>query len=48
MVFVATRALHGLFYVTNRASLRSLSWAVGYACVLGLLGQAAWALGRAA
>ena len=41
IVFVVGRVLHGVFYVTNRASLRSLSWLVGMLCVLALIVMAA-------
>ncbi len=39
--FVVFRVLHGLFYVGNRASLRSLAWFGGFACVIALLAMAA-------
>lgn len=41
LVFVASRVLHGLFYVSNRAPLRSLSFLVGLGCCLWLFGLAA-------
>lgn len=34
--FIAFRVLHGILYVLDRASLRSLAWAGGFACVIGL------------
>ena len=37
VVFVASRVLHGVFYVGNQASMRSLVWFVGFACVVSLL-----------
>ena len=43
ITFVIARVLHGLFYVTDRATLRSLAWFIGLACVIGLLAQAAMA-----
>ena len=48
MVFVGLRLLHGIFYLTNAHALRSLVWFGGFACVLGLLGQAALRAGSAA
>ena len=41
IVFVAGRVLHGVFYVTNRAPLRSLAWLVGMICVVTLIVLAA-------
>lgn len=41
VVFVVGRVLHGVFYVTNRAALRSLAWLVGMLCVLALIVMAA-------
>ena len=41
VVFVISRVLHGVFYVGNKASLRSLVWFVGFACVMALLAMAA-------
>lgn len=34
--FVAFRLLHGLLYIRDKASLRSLAWVGGFACVIGL------------
>ena len=36
IVFVLARVMYIACYVTDRASLRSLFWAVGYLCVLAL------------
>lgn len=41
LVFVASRALHGLFYIGNLALLRSLSFTVGLGACLWLFGLAA-------
>ena len=41
IVFVVGRVLHGVFYVTNRAPLRSLAWLVGMICVVTLIVLAA-------
>ena len=41
VAFIGFRVLHGVFYVTNRASLRSLSWLVGMICVVTLIVMAA-------
>ena len=35
-VFIAARILHGVFYITDKGALRSLSWLAGYGCVIGL------------
>ena len=45
IIFVVARVLHGVLYLTNRATLRSLAWVAGFLCVLGLLVQAALAVG---
>jgi len=34
--FILCRLLYGLFYIVNRDMLRSLIWAGGMACVVGL------------
>jgi uncharacterized MAPEG superfamily protein len=36
IAFVVTRVLHGLLYLLNWASLRSLVWFVGLACVVAM------------
>lgn len=36
VLFLVARLLYGLFYVTDRPTLRSLVWTVGFACVVGL------------
>ncbi|MGE4605617.1 MAG: MAPEG family protein [Myxococcota bacterium] len=41
LVFVASRALHGLFYISNLAPLRSLAFTVGFGSCLWLFGLAA-------
>lgn len=41
LAFVGFRVLHGLLYIAGRHYLRSLSWALGLACVVWLLVQAA-------
>lgn len=43
LAFIACRVLHGVFYMTRKASLRSLVWAIGLGCVIALLAQAALA-----
>lgn len=45
VVFIAARVLHGVLYLGNKASLRSLAWTVGFACVLALLVLAAMRVG---
>lgn len=41
IAFVVLRVLHGVFYIANAHALRSLAWFGAFACVLGLLVQAA-------
>ncbi|KAF1712177.1 hypothetical protein CSC70_01190 [Pseudoxanthomonas kalamensis DSM 18571] len=41
MAFVASRILHGLFYLGNLAPLRSLSWLTGFVCIVALIVMAA-------
>lgn len=44
--FVVLRVLHGIFYIANAHALRSLAWFGAFACVLGLLAQAALRAGN--
>jgi uncharacterized MAPEG superfamily protein len=44
IAFVVLRVLHGLLYVANVQALRSLAWALGYACVVWLMVLAAVAI----
>lgn len=41
IVFILARILHGIFYIYDQATLRSLSWALGFVCVVGLFITAA-------
>ena len=41
LAFLAFRLAHGAFYLLNWASLRSLAWAGGFVCVVGLFLAAA-------
>lgn len=43
VAFILCRVLHGVFYLTRQAPLRSLAWLVGFGCVVALLVQAALA-----
>lgn len=36
MLFIISRILYGVFYITNKASLRSLIWFVGFASCISL------------
>ncbi|AWV08728.1 MAPEG family protein [Marilutibacter maris] len=45
IAFVVARVLHGVFYLADLHSLRSLSWFAGLGCVLALLAQAALRVG---
>ena len=35
-LFIAARILHGVLYMTDRASLRSIVWTVGFLSVIGV------------
>ncbi|MGR4876810.1 MAPEG family protein [Pseudoxanthomonas sp. LARHCG66] len=39
--FVAARVLHGVFYLADKQSLRSLVWLLGMLCAVGLMVLAA-------
>lgn len=45
LAFIVCRVLHGVFYLTNLAALRSLSWLIGIGCVAMLMEQAAMRVG---
>jgi uncharacterized MAPEG superfamily protein len=36
LAFIAARVLHGLLYMADRATLRSLAWLAGFGCVVAL------------
>jgi uncharacterized MAPEG superfamily protein len=36
LAFIGARVLHGLLYITDRPTLRSLAWLAGFACVVAL------------
>ena len=36
LTYVGLRVLYGILYITDRAALRSLVWAAGLGCVVGL------------
>lgn len=48
VIFIVARILHGVLYLANLATLRSLAWTAGFSSVLGLLVQAALAVGATA
>lgn len=37
VVYVISRVLHGVFYIGNQSSMRSLVWFVGLVCVITLM-----------
>lgn len=39
--YVLARILYGIFYILDRATLRSLAWAGGMGCIIGLFVTAA-------
>lgn len=41
LAFVVARVLHGVLYLADKHSLRSLVWVVGYGCAIALLALAA-------
>lgn len=41
LIFVTARILHGLFYISDKATLRSLAWLVGIVCSFSLIARAA-------
>jgi uncharacterized MAPEG superfamily protein len=41
LAYIAARILYGIFYITDRASLRSLAWIAGMGCIIGLFITAA-------
>lgn len=42
-IFILARVVYTALYLNNKPTPRSLAWFVGYACVLGLFGLAAFA-----
>lgn len=45
IIFIVARILHGVLYLYNKATLRSLVWTLGFACVVALLVLAALRIG---
>lgn len=37
ILFIICRVFHGIFYIMNRPSLRSLVWVLGFICVITLM-----------
>lgn len=48
LAFVALRIVHGVLYVGGRHLYRSFAWLGALLCILGLMGQAVFALATAA
>ena len=40
--FVAARTLHGVFYIADKSTSRSVAWGVGFISVVGLFAAAAF------
>jgi uncharacterized MAPEG superfamily protein len=40
--FLICRVLHGIFYIQDKATARSLVWTAGFFCVIGLFLAGAW------
>ena len=41
-VFLLARVLHGLFYITNKPTLRSLAWTIGFFAMLAIFLSIGW------
>lgn len=41
VAFVVARVLYGIFYITDRSTLRSLTWLAAFGCVVGMFVAAA-------
>ena len=41
VIFIVARVLHGVLYLNNKATSRSLVWMLGFACIVALLVLAA-------
>lgn len=41
LAFIVARVAHGLLYIADRATLRSIAWTIGFGCVVGLFIAAA-------
>lgn len=39
--FIGARILHGVFYIADRSTARSIAWTVGFGCMIGLFVAAA-------
>ena len=42
-IFLLTRILHGIMYIRDQATMRSLVWTTGFLCMVGLFIAAGWA-----
>jgi len=41
-LFLFTRIMHGIIYITDLATIRSLVWTTGFLCVVGLYLSPSW------
>jgi uncharacterized MAPEG superfamily protein len=41
-VFLLARVLHGLFYITNKPTLRSLAWTIGFFAMIAIFLSIGW------
>lgn len=41
-VFLLARVLHGLFYITNKPTLRSLVWTIGFFAMIAIFLSIGW------
>jgi uncharacterized MAPEG superfamily protein len=42
-VFLVARVAHGILYIQNKATLRTLVWTIGFLCTIGIFLAAVWA-----
>jgi uncharacterized MAPEG superfamily protein len=41
-IFLIVRIAHGIFYIQDKATLRSLAWTIGFFCTIGIFLAAGW------
>ena len=42
VIFLTTRIIHGIVYIMDKPTIRSLVWTAGFMCVAGLFLSPAW------
>ncbi|MCP4002214.1 MAG: hypothetical protein GY727_14990 [Gammaproteobacteria bacterium] len=43
-IFLVARILHGVFYIQDKATLRSAVWSLGFMCIIGLFLAGSWGM----